>query len=253
MNTTRTPSRRGASAPARARATTRRASRRSRSRRALPALRSLGGGGSHDDHVLEARQQRAIDRVKLTQQRVADHEDAGAAVPERVRVILRAPQRIERHGDDAGLDRAEEAVGERGSVLEDQRDALFGLNAETPERRAKSIDALGDLPVRDALIAAFDRDARAAAFSDVAIDEMGGGVEDVRQRGHAGILYQGGRVRYRYSTRYESFAASSSDAVPWNMIFPSWSTMNSTPRTFDASSFTTSTLPSVLTARCSAM
>ena len=88
-----------------------------------------------------------------------------------MRVILRAPQRIKRNGDDAGLDRAEEAVRERGSVLKDQRDALFGLNAKAPERRAKSIDALGNLPVRDSLIAALDRDARAAAFSDVAIDE----------------------------------------------------------------------------------
>ena len=58
--------------------------------------------------------------------------DAGAAVPERMRVVLRAPQRIQRHRHDAGLDRAEEAVGERGRVLQDQRDALFGLNAEAP-------------------------------------------------------------------------------------------------------------------------
>jgi hypothetical protein len=89
------------------------------------------------------------------------------------------------------LDRAEEAVRECGRVLQDEGDALLGLDAESAQRRAKPIDALGDLPVGDALVAAFDCDLRAAAFSDVAIDEMRGCVEDLRQDHHAGILVEG--------------------------------------------------------------
>ena len=148
----------------------------------------VGGQAADDDDVLEPRQLRAIDRVELAQERSADHESTGAAVIEGMRVILRAPERIERHRNDARLDRAEEAVGERGSVLQDQGDALLGLDAETSQGRAEAIDALGDLPVGDLLVAAFDRDLCAASLGDVAIDEMRGRVEDVRQDGHAGIL-----------------------------------------------------------------
>ena len=88
---------------------------------------------------------RAIDRLELLQQGLADHERAGAAVVERVHVILRAPQRIERHRHDAGLDRAEEAVGECRCVLEDQGDALFGLDAELAQCGSEAVDAFGDL------------------------------------------------------------------------------------------------------------
>ena len=97
-----------------------------------------------------------------------------------MRIVFRAPQRIERHRNDARLDRAEEAVGEYWRVLQDKGDALLGLDAESAQRRAKPVDALGDLPVGDALVAAFECDLRAATFGDVAIDEMRGSVEDLR-------------------------------------------------------------------------
>ena len=148
-----------------------------------------------DDHVLEARDARAIDRVEFLQQRFADHHHPGAAVVERMRVIAGAPQRVERNGNDARLDRAEEAVGECRGVLQDQRDALLGLDAEVLQRGAEAVDALGHLRIRDALIAALDRDLPAASFGQVAIDKMGGGVEDVRQHGHAGILVEPGEGR----------------------------------------------------------
>src|SRR5437667_109983 len=47
------------------------------------------------------------------------------------------------------------------------------------QRAAKSVHALQQLAVRDLLAAALDRHAPAAAFGDVAIDEVGGGIEDV--------------------------------------------------------------------------
>jgi hypothetical protein len=135
--------------------------------------------------VFETGQGLAIDGEELAQQGFADDQHARAAVGERVAIVLCAPQGVERHWHGADLDRAEERVGERRRVLEDQGDPLFGLDAERAQRRPETIDPFGDLLIADALITALDGDRGAAPFGEVAIDEMGGGVELLRQ-GHAG-------------------------------------------------------------------
>ena len=79
------------------------------------------------------------------EQRVADHERTRAAVAEGVLVVPGPPHGVERDRHEARLDGAEERVGERRSVLQDQRDALLGLDAKAPQCGAEPVDALGDL------------------------------------------------------------------------------------------------------------
>ena len=95
------------------------------------------------NHVLEARQQGAIDRRELAEQRAADHQHARATVEERVLVVPGAPHGVERHRHDAGLDRAEEAVGKGRRIQQHQRAALLGLNPEAPQGVAEPIDPFG--------------------------------------------------------------------------------------------------------------
>ena len=59
---------------------------------------------------------------------------------------------------------------------------MLGLDGQAPQGGAKPVHALGDLCVGDALIAALDRDLAAAAFREMAIDKVGGGVEGVWER-----------------------------------------------------------------------
>ena len=124
------------------------------------------------NHVLEARQQRAIDRLELAEQRAADDQHARAAVAERVLIVPGAPHGVERHRHDAGLDGAEEAVGKGRRIQQHQRAALLGLDPEAPQGVAEPVDALGDLRVGDALIAALDRDLAAPSLGEMAIDKV---------------------------------------------------------------------------------
>ena len=108
--------------------------------------------------MLEVRHVPAIDREKLFQQGFADNQQTRATVVQRELVILRAPQRVQRHRNNPRLDRPEEAIGERRRVLQNQDDPLLGLQTTVSKGGSEPVDSLGDLPVGDPLGAAFDRD-----------------------------------------------------------------------------------------------
>ena len=67
-------------------------------------------------------------------ERLVDDEDARSTVVDQECLVSRREERRERHGHGPDLDRAEERSDEVRRVREDERDALFGLDAERPER-----------------------------------------------------------------------------------------------------------------------
>src|SRR5207247_10507323 len=118
----------------------------------------------------------------------ADDQNARPRMVENVSVIGRLPQRVDRNGYSADLDRAKEAVRERRAVEQQEDDALLGPDAEPiAQRAAAPVDAVQKLPVRDTLIAAFDGDRRAAALEHVPVDEVSGSVEDFRDAEGGGV------------------------------------------------------------------
>ncbi len=78
------------------------------------------------------------------------------------------------------------------------------------------------------------------------------GSEGARPR-RAIIRYQGGSVRYKNRCKYASCDASSSDALPWNLMVPSCRTMKSACDDSVPSALMTSTLPLLRTVLCVAM
>ena len=80
-----------------------------------------------------------------------------AAVVEHEGVIVLGQKRVDRHGDDAGLDGAEECGRPIDGVGEADEDALFAADAERAQRMAEALDALGKLAVAVAAAMVDDR------------------------------------------------------------------------------------------------
>ena len=118
----------------------------------------------------------------MRQQRFANQGDACAAVVEDVLVVLRFRLRVDRDGDSADLDRAEEGVQELRRIQEQEKNALFGTNAESEQSITDAVGSFEQLPIGDPLFAALDGDFRPAPFLDVAIHEVCGDIERIRQR-----------------------------------------------------------------------
>ena len=90
--------------------------------------------------------------------------------------------RVYGNSDGADFDRAEKAVEKFRRVEKQQKDALFGADAKRQEDVADAIGIVQKLLITDALVAALDGDFGAAAFLDVAVHEVRGDIEGIRQR-----------------------------------------------------------------------
>ncbi len=134
------------------------------------ALREERVDGRNDVTQVAAPVRR--NRVDRRQQLRTDDDRGGARILNHVRVVGRLPQRVERNRHGADLDRTEKTVRERGPVEHQQQDAVLRPDAERAQRRSGAVHVAQQVVVRDALISTFDRDAAAAAFGDVAVDEM---------------------------------------------------------------------------------
>jgi hypothetical protein len=98
-------------------------------------------------------------------------------------------QGVERHRDDARLDRAPEEVIELGPVLDDHQDPLAAADAETDQGVAGAVDVLGQRAVGDlAAVDLADRDLLRTPLLEVPVDE---GDPDIEGRGKG----QTGRCR----------------------------------------------------------
>ena len=135
-----------------------------------------------DHDLLEIAEFFFRDGLQIRQQRFADQGDTGAAVLEDVFVILRLRLRVDGDGDGADFDRAEQGVEELGRVEEQEKDALFGADAESEKGIAGAVGIFQKLLIGDPFVAALDGDLRAAAFLDVAIHKVSGDIEIIRQR-----------------------------------------------------------------------
>ena len=90
-----------------------------------------------------------------------------------------------RHAAD--LDRTEETVQELGRVREQQQYPLFRTHAELAKRIAYAVRPLQQLLIADPLVAALDRNLPPSSLENVAVHEIGGGIEWFRQ-GDQGAL-----------------------------------------------------------------
>lgn len=128
-------------------------------------------------------------RLKLGKQAFADDGYGGLAVIEDVLVFMGFGLSIHGNGYGANLDGAEKGVEKFGRVEKQQEHALFRADAEAPEGIGGAVGALEELLIRDALVAAFDSDVLGSALKDVAVHEIRGNVEKLRQRDHLAALF----------------------------------------------------------------
>ena len=119
---------------------------------------------------------------ELWQKGFADDGYAGARVVEDIFVIVRLGLGVDGNGDGADFDGAKERVEKFRRVEKQEEHALFRKDAESAKSIAGTVGALEELPVGDALVAALDGDVLRAAFEKVAVHEVGGDVEELRQR-----------------------------------------------------------------------
>jgi len=138
---------------------------------------------AHDD-LAQVVQFFLGDGLQMGEQRFADDGDAGAAVVEDVFVVLGLGLCVDGNGDGADFDGAEKGVQKFGRVEKQEKDPLFGADAELEQGITDAVGVFQELLVGDPLVAALDGDFRAAAFVDVAVDEVRGDVEGVGQRDH---------------------------------------------------------------------
>ena len=119
---------------------------------------------------------------ELRQKGFTDDGYAGAGVVEDIFAIVRLGLGVDGNGDGADLDGAKERVEKFGRVEKQEEHALFWTSAESAKSIAGAVGALEELLVGDALVAAFDGDVLRAAFEKVAVHEVAGDVEELRQR-----------------------------------------------------------------------
>ena len=109
---------------------------------------------------------------------IADDGDPGAGVVKEEFVLVRAQKGVNGNGDGADLDGAEKGVSKLRDVGKEKKDAFFDADIQcVAEGIAETINALGELGVGDALVTAFDGHALGAAFAEMAVNEVVGGVE----------------------------------------------------------------------------
>lgn len=135
-----------------------------------------------DDNLLQIAELFARNRLQMGKQRLAYNGDASAAIVEDVLVVLQLGLRIDGNSHCADLDRAEKGVEKFGRVQKQKKDAFFGTNAESQKNVADAVGIFQELQIGDALVAAFDGDFGAAAFLDIAVHEVSGDIERIRQR-----------------------------------------------------------------------
>ncbi len=118
------------------------------------------------------------------QEDVADDGDAGPGVIQHVLILVRLGQRANRNGHGADLDGAEKTVEKVRAIQQDEHDALLRPKAEIAKGISGTVGVFQELLIGDLLFAAFNGDFRAAAFVDVAVNEMSCYVKGVGQVYH---------------------------------------------------------------------
>src|SRR6267154_1435424 len=103
-------------------------------------------------------------------------------------VLVRLVLGVDRHRNGTNLDGSEKGVKKFRRVQKQEQYALFALDTQTPQSISDTIRSLQQLQVADALIPAFNGYTLRSSLVDIAINEVGRGVESVRQGNHDGSL-----------------------------------------------------------------
>lgn len=111
---------------------------------------------------------------------MVDDGYAGAGVVEQVFVIAGAEQSADRNRDGTDLDGAKETVSKFRDVGEQKKDTFFHADSQRVfEAGGEAVYAFPELGVSDLFVAAFDGGAVSAAFEEVPVYEVFGGIEAV--------------------------------------------------------------------------
>ena len=149
------------------------------------AVRIVAG----DDDVLEVRA--FLDQLlEFRKQRLRHHQAFGAAVGQHEAVIVLGEQRVDRHGDDAGLEAAEKRGRPVDGVEQRQQHALFAVDAEAAQRRAEARHTVGQLAVGQRAARIDIGRLVGAAGGEIALQHVGGEVViawDLRPRALAAL------------------------------------------------------------------
>jgi len=143
---------------------------------------ACGLGVADEDDFAKGAEILERNGFELRQKGFADDGYAGAGVVEDIFVIVRLCLGVDGNGDGADFDGAKERVEKFGSVEKQEEHTLFQMDAESAKSVAGAVGTLEELLVGDALVAALDGDVLRAAFEKVAVHEVGGDVEELRQR-----------------------------------------------------------------------
>ena len=142
---------------------------------------ACGFGAADGDDFAKIAEIFARNGFELRQKGFTDDGYAGAGVVEDIFVIVRLDLGVDGNSDGADFDDAKERVEKFGRVEKQEEHALFRMDAESAKSIAGAVGAIEELLVSDALVAAFDGDVLRAAFEKVAVYEVAGDVEELRQ------------------------------------------------------------------------
>jgi hypothetical protein len=87
-----------------------------------------------------------------------DYQGHRPRVLKQIPIVVLFEQGIEGNGNRTNLQDPEKGVRERRLITEEERHALLWTHAQLAQRAAATIHPLGELAIRDPLVAAFDRD-----------------------------------------------------------------------------------------------
>ena len=117
-------------------------------------------------------------------ERVRHHQHAGAAVGQHEAVVVLGHQRVDRHGDDAGLEAAEEGGGPVDGVEQRDQHPLLAAHAERAQARGEARDAVGELAVGPGAARIDEGRLVGTAGLEIAVEDVGGEIVVARDRAH---------------------------------------------------------------------
>jgi hypothetical protein len=107
---------------------------------------------------------------------LGDDQAARAAVGQHEAIVVLGEQRVDRHGDDAGLEAAEERGRPVDRIGERDQHALLAPQAEPAQRRGEARDAIGELAIGQRAMAVDIGRLVGAAGGEIARQHVGGEV-----------------------------------------------------------------------------
>ena len=137
--------------------------------------RHRGRAAADDDDLFQVRQVRRR-FLNRRQQRGRHEHRLGARVLKQIAILVDGEPRIDQDRNDAGADRAPEQDWEVDGVEQNEGDAVFRFDAHAREHRADTRRGVAQFAISQIARRVDKGGLVAAAFGDVAIHEIDGGV-----------------------------------------------------------------------------